>query len=139
MPVKCGRPARQPPPRCGSKRPRFNRRRGVWEDLPYVANVRNRERIVVDARRRCLVCDWEEQVTEPENTDVLGPPCSRCHAPSERVAVLARRVEPVTRNLHAAALAQLGASRGGVARAAALTPKRRREIARAAARARWKK
>jgi hypothetical protein len=43
----------------------------------------------------------------------------------------------VLRNLHAAALSQLGASKGGLARAARLTPKRRREIARAAARARW--
>jgi hypothetical protein len=105
-----------------------------------VANRRNeRERVVVDALRRCLVCDWEEQVTEPEDTDVLGPACSRCHAPTERLSIVARRVEAVMRNLHAAALAQLGARRGGLARAAALTPKRRREIARAAAQARWKK
>jgi hypothetical protein len=25
-----------------------------------------RERIVLDVRRRCLVCDWEEQVAEVE-------------------------------------------------------------------------
>lgn len=112
----------------------------VWEDFTYVSNRRGqRERIVVDALRRCLVCDFEERVTEPEDTDVLGPPCSRCHAPTERVSVLARRAEAAVRNLHAAALAQLGARRGGLARAAALTPKRRREIARAAALARWKK
>jgi hypothetical protein len=97
------------------------------------------ERTVVDATRRCLVCDWEETVTEPEETDAVGPVCTRCHAPTERVAVLARRVERAERNLHAAALAQLGARRGGLARAANLTPKRRREIARAAALARWKK
>jgi hypothetical protein len=98
-----------------------------------------RERIVLDVRRRCLVCDWEEQVAEAEDTDVIGPPCTRCRAPTERVEVLARRVEPVARNPHAAALAQLGARRGGLARAAALSPKRRREIASAAARARWNK
>jgi hypothetical protein len=85
------------------------------------------------------VCDWEETVTEPEETDAVGPACTRCHAPTERVAVLARRVERAQRNLHAAALARLGASRGGLARAARLTPKRRREIARVAALARWKK
>jgi hypothetical protein len=34
-------------------------------------------------------------------------------------------------------MARLGASRGGFAQAAALGPKRRREIARMAARARW--
>ena len=94
-------------------------------------------RVVIEGRRRCLVCDWEQRTVELETTDVLGPPCDRCHAPTERVEVLLRRVEPVGLNPHAAALAKLGASRGGFARAAALTPKRRREIARAAARARW--
>jgi hypothetical protein len=98
-----------------------------------------RERVVVDTTRRCLVCDWEEQVTEPEQTDVVGPPCSRCRAPSERIAVHATRVETVLRNPHASALGHLGGQRGGLARAAALSPRRRREIARAAARARWAK
>lgn len=96
-----------------------------------------RERVRLDVTRRCLVCDFEEAVTEDEDTDVLGPLCSRCHAPSERIAVRARRVEPIARNPHAAALGRLGGLRGGAARAAALTPRRRREIARAAARARW--
>ena len=107
--------------------------------MPDVSTARTRRQTaVVDARRRCLVCEWEETVTEPEDTDILGPLCSRCRAPTERVTVLARRLESRTRNLHAAALSQLGAQRGGHARAAALTPKRRREIARAAAQARWK-
>jgi hypothetical protein len=97
------------------------------------------ERAMVDATRRCLVCDWEEQITEPEETDVVGPPCTRCHAPSERTAILARRIEPIARNPHAAALGRLGGQRGGPARAAVLSPRRRREIARAAARARWGK
>jgi hypothetical protein len=96
-------------------------------------------RVLLDVTRRCLVCDWEEAVTEAESTDVLGPPCGRCHAPSERIAVHARRTEPIARNPHAAALGRLGGLRGGVARAAALSPRRRREIARAAARARWQK
>lgn len=96
-------------------------------------------RVMLDVRRRCLVCDWEERVTESEETDVLGPPCGRCRAPSERIAILARRVESVARNPHAAALGRLGGQRGGPARAAALSPARRREIARAAARARWRK
>ena len=42
-----------------------------------------------------------------------------------------------TRNPAAVALSRLGASKGGKARAAKLTPKRRREIAKLAARARW--
>jgi len=96
--------------------------------------------MVLDVRRRCLVCDWEEEVTETDDTDVLGPPCTRCHAPTERIAVLARYREPSrTRNPHAAALGRLGGLKGGVARAAALTPKRRREIARDAAIARWRR
>ena len=98
-----------------------------------------RERTIVDAVRRCLVCDWEEKRSETEETDVLGPPCSRCRAPTERVRVIASRVEHVPRNPHASALGRLGASRGGIARAAALSPKRRRDIARAAALARWRR
>ena len=98
-----------------------------------------RERVVVDAVRRCLVCEWEESVAEPEETDVLGPECRRCAAPTERVSIVARRLEPVARNPHALALGRLGASRGGLARAAVLTAKRRREIAKTAARARWAK
>ena len=93
--------------------------------------------MVLEVRRRCLVCDWTEEVSEPEATDTIGPPCSRCHAPTERVEVLARRVALPERNPHAAALGRLGGLKGGKARAEALSPKRRREIARAAARARW--
>jgi hypothetical protein len=95
-------------------------------------------RYTLDVRRRCLVCDFEEDVTEPEDTDEIGPECSRCHAPSERIEILSRR-KAQERNPHAAALGRLGGLKGGPARAAALTPKRRREIARAAARARWNK
>lgn len=94
-------------------------------------------RPVIDARRQCLVCDWEQITVEAETTDVIGPLCERCHSPTERIAIVARRIETIGRNEHAAALGRLGASRGGFARAAALTPKRRREIARIAARARW--
>lgn len=94
---------------------------------------------MLEVSRRCLVCDWEEAASEPEDTDVLGPPCSRCTAPTERLAILSRRSEPVVRNPHAAALGRLGGQRGGAARAAALSPRRRRDIARAAALARWRK
>lgn len=100
---------------------------------------RKRTQTAIDARRRCLVCDWEEVVTESEDADVVGPLCTRCGAPTERIAILARRVVTLVRNPHAAALGRLGARRGGLARAAALTPRRRCEIARAAARARWHK
>jgi len=43
------------------------------------------------------------------------------------------------KNPHAVALSKLGARKGGEARAAALSPEQRREIAQRAARARWSK
>ena len=44
---------------------------------------------------------------------------------------------PDTRNSAAVALSKLGASKGGLARAKALSAKRKKQIATAAARARW--
>ncbi len=44
---------------------------------------------------------------------------------------------PDGRNPHAVALGRLGGLKGGLARAAALSPKKRAKIARAAAQARW--
>jgi hypothetical protein len=43
-----------------------------------------------------------------------------------------------TRNPHAVALGKIGGKKGGRARAKALTPARRRAIAKKAARSRWK-
>ena len=93
----------------------------------------------VRVRRRCLVCDLEEEVVEMEATEEIGPACSACHAPTERTATLERRRSVRAVNPHAAALGRLGGLKGGVARAAKLTPRRRRAIARTAARARWAK
>jgi hypothetical protein len=94
---------------------------------------------VVIVRRLCLVCDWIETVQEPEDTDAIGPPCSRCHAPTERLASAQEAVGPAPPNPHAAALGRLGGLKGGPARAAALSAKRRRAIARQAALARWQR
>jgi hypothetical protein len=88
-------------------------------------------------RRRCLVCDEEDERWEPEETDAIGPECFGCHAPTERVGVLERHRVSTTANPHAAALGRLGGLKGGPARAAKLSARRRREIARTAARARW--
>jgi len=44
-----------------------------------------------------------------------------------------------TRNPHAVALGRMGGLKGGKARAANMTPERRAEIARDAARSRWRK
>jgi hypothetical protein len=89
------------------------------------------------AQRRCLVCELTEDIWEAQETDEIGPACARCHAPTERIAVLERRRIRADVNLHAAALGRLGGMKGGPARAAKLTPRQRRAIARAAARARW--
>jgi hypothetical protein len=51
----------------------------------------------------------------------------------------AGKIEPPKKNPHAQALAKLGASKGGKARAAKLSPKKRKEIAEKAAEARWNK
>ena len=88
-------------------------------------------------RRRCLVCEWDGEFEELEGTDAIGTPCQSCHAPTERIEVLSRRSVFEKRNEHAAALGRLGGLRGGPARAAVLSPERRRQIAMIAARARW--
>jgi hypothetical protein len=50
----------------------------------------------------------------------------------------ADKIEPPKKNAHAQALSALGASKGGKARAANLSAKRRKTIAKKAAKARWK-
>lgn len=88
--------------------------------------------------RRCVVCEWRGEVTEHGGESVT---CPWCHAPTELVRVLTPEAAPASsgKNVHAAALGRLGGLKGGPARADALTATRRREIARKAARARWRK
>ena len=76
---------------------------------------------------------------ELEDADPIGAPCPACHAPTERTRVIRRRIVPAVRNPAAAALGRLGGLKGGPARARALTPERRREIALKAIRTRWAK
>lgn len=49
----------------------------------------------------------------------------------------AEKIEPPVKNEHAQALAALGASKGGQARASKLTPAKRKAIAKKAAKTRW--
>jgi hypothetical protein len=49
------------------------------------------------------------------------------------------KIEPPKKNPHAQALAALGASKGGKARALQLSAKRRKQIAKKAAKSRWQK
>lgn len=51
----------------------------------------------------------------------------------------AEKIEPPTKNLHAQALSKLGASKGGTARAKSLSARKRKAIAKAGAKARWRK
>jgi len=94
--------------------------------------------------RRCPVCDWEGIVVVGSSDE---EDCPQCHAPTEiqapAAAALADAAPPATaprtKNPHAAALGRLGGVRGGRARAESLSAKRRKEIARNAALARWRK
>jgi hypothetical protein len=100
--------------------------------------------------RRCLVCDWEGEVIDEPNVDPISSSapdapgsaaCPRCHAPTERIEVIRRLTNRAGRpaNPIAAALGRLGGLKGGPARAAKLSARQRRDIARQAALARWKK
>jgi hypothetical protein len=51
----------------------------------------------------------------------------------------AEKIEPAQKNPAAVALAMLGASKGGNARAKKLSSKKRKQIAKKAAKARWSK
>jgi hypothetical protein len=88
--------------------------------------------------RRCCVCKWRDRTVEPPDAD---PDCPWCHGPTkvESLEVEADAADPRERNPHAAALGRLGGLKGGPARAAVLTAKRRHEIAVKAARARWRR
>jgi hypothetical protein len=86
--------------------------------------------------RRCTVCEWEGQAVERA---AQTAECPWCHAPTLIVREeLLVPIEP-GKNPLASALSRLGASRGGRARAERLSASRRREIARAAAHARWRR
>jgi len=92
--------------------------------------------------RRCCVCEWRDRAVEADGAD---PDCPWCHGPTmvEAAAEAVREPEedrdPPDKNPHAAALGRLGGMKGGPARAAVLTAKRRHEIAVRAARARWRR
>jgi hypothetical protein len=93
-------------------------------------------------QRKCRVCEWEGEQVELAGAD---PDCPWCHGPTEALQVLPLPGGitvsgiPHAKNPFASALGRLGAKKGGDARARALSGKRRSEIARKAARARWAK
>src|SRR5438105_12533917 len=86
--------------------------------------------------RKCRACEWQGEVIE-------GPgevnDCPWCHRPTDVVKVAPPRVISRKNDSRTASLVRLGGSKGGQARAAALTPRQRRAIAMKAANARWSK
>ena len=114
-----------------------NRDTPAYMSRKFTHGERERRRLV---ERKCAVCEWQAEVAE-----VAGDAgeCPWCHAPTELVRVIGE-LEPAVataneKNPHAAALGRLGGLKGGRARADALSATRRRELARKAARARWRK
>lgn len=89
-------------------------------------------------RRRCTLCEWDAQLVERLSDDPL---CPWCYGPTERTTVIGLVVPgqspDASKNPFAASLGRLGGQKGGRARAAKLSARERREIARKAARARW--
>jgi hypothetical protein len=86
--------------------------------------------------RRCVVCERRTEAVESGSAAVT---CAVCYAPTK--VIKEELLVPFLRgrNAVAAALSRLGASKGGKMRAERLTAARRREIARTAARARWRR
>jgi hypothetical protein len=111
------------------QRPQTNPRDPSWQSRNLV-------------QRKCRLCEWEGEQVELPGAD---PDCPWCHGPTEALQVLPLPAGiivsgvPLAKNPFAAALGRLGAKKGGMARARALSAKRRSEIARKAARARWAK
>ena len=86
--------------------------------------------------RRCAVCEWTREQVEPRGETV---PCPQCYAPTK--VVNQYLLVPIVpgKNAVATVLSRLGASKGGKMRAERLSGARRREIARKAAVARWRR
>ncbi len=85
--------------------------------------------------RACVVCEWTGASVE---TVDASPACPWCHAPSKIVRE-EWLVDADALRKQAAAYGRMGGLRGGPVRAERLSPRRRREIARAAAEARWRR
>lgn len=84
--------------------------------------------------RACEVCEWEGSNVEVEARMVF---CPWCHAPTRVLREEWLTPAAPQKNPHAAALGRMGGLKGGRIRAERLSPRRRREIARRAAEARW--
>jgi len=85
--------------------------------------------------RQCSRCGWHSAAVELQS----GPlRCPRCRAPS-RIVHEERLFDAAELRAQAAAYGRIGGLKGGRIRADRLSPRRRREIARQAAEARWRR
>jgi hypothetical protein len=85
--------------------------------------------------RRCAVCEWTGESVETAGVEA---DCALCHAPT----LVVREewlVDPAQVRAQAAEYGRQGGLKGGRIRAERLSATRRREIARKAAAARWRR
>jgi hypothetical protein len=86
--------------------------------------------------RACEVCDWSRAALEPQEMEPAD--CPWCHAPTK--VMREEWLVPIDDvRAQAAAHGRSGGLKGGRIRAERLSAHRRREIARAAAAARWRR
>jgi hypothetical protein len=85
--------------------------------------------------RQCPVCDWTADQVGDDDKDVS---CPVCYAPT-RIARERWLVDAAAARTAAAAFGRQGGLKGGKIRARRLSAARRREIARKAAAARWRR
>ena len=88
--------------------------------------------------RACPVCEWTHAAFEPSSKDPAASECRVCHAPM-RIVREQLLVDATELRDQAAAFGRAGGLKGGRIRAEKLSPRRRSEIARLAAAARWKR
>jgi hypothetical protein len=98
----------------------------------YDAGVANRRLVT----RRCEVCEWQGSAVE---TTDRPRECPWCHAPTAVVSEEWLVPNPEAIKAEAAEFGRQGGLVGGRIRAERLSAKRRAEIARQAAQARWRR
>jgi hypothetical protein len=86
--------------------------------------------------RVCAVCEWTGAAVEVSDLQIGD--CPWCHAPA-RVVREEWLFDATELRAQAEAFGRQGGQKGGRARADRLTPRRRSEIARKAAAARWRR
>lgn len=86
--------------------------------------------------RACPVCEWTGAAVEVAGGETGD--CPWCHAPAH-IAREEWLLDAGELRAQAAAFGRIGGLKGGRARAERLSPSRRREIARKAAVARWRR